>query len=211
MKTSRYVRTNKDIYSKIFGFFKKSSLAIIIIYFLPLSIAILQNCLHNNYIRIYEGKVILHIVIAFCNAVQGYKERYPDIAKFIFILPVILNAADYGLVRLFNVPNKIGLRGFKVYQMTMLFTINIIIFGIMYFMLSIDGAQFWVRDHWTASGLGIWDALYFSAVTATTLGYGDIYTNHILGKCICTMEAVLTVTAVAVAINIVSQDMKASR
>lgn len=51
---------------------------------------------------------------------------------------------------------------------------------------------------------GLWDHFYFSAVTFTTLGYGNIVPSNTVGEVIATIEVIIGFAAFALLIGIAS-------
>jgi hypothetical protein len=60
--------------------------------------------------------------------------------------------------------------------------LTIAVYAVCYHGQTFNGGQ--ILDKWT-------DSAYFSAVTFTTLGYGDIYPTSTLWKFVCASEALL--------------------
>ena len=71
---------------------------------------------------------------------------------------------------------------------------SLLIFGGIYLLIIVGFAVLYSTKPFNECGsLGIWDALYFSAVTITTLGYGDIHPTLPWGKGLAAAESVLGV------------------
>lgn len=73
---------------------------------------------------------------------------------------------------------------------------SILIFGLAYLLAGMVGGGLVEKD---TSSLGFWDCLYFSTVTITTLGYGDI-TPSGLSRVVASLEAVFGLVFVGYAV-----------
>lgn len=80
----------------------------------------------------------------------------------------------------------------KVYGMVYLATIPV--FGLVYFFVPS-----------ALSDTGLVDSFYFSAVTVTTLGYGDILPITDLGKSIAGIQAVFGISIIGLFLNSLSE------
>lgn len=72
-----------------------------------------------------------------------------------------------------------------------------IIFGCLYFLLPTGS----ISPAFKMSLLGVLDAVYFSFVTTTTLGYGDFQPVSTLARSVVVVQLVLSIFVIAVGLN----------
>lgn len=63
------------------------------------------------------------------------------------------------------------------------------------------------QDSWCKPIKGLIDSLYFSVVTITSLGYGDVYPTNSIAKCLVTAESILGVVVIGLFLNAASQQL----
>ena len=80
----------------------------------------------------------------------------------------------------------------RTIKMIKLFILSVIIFSVIYYVLSkIDKTSFTI-NHEFSREISIMEAIYFSFVTQSTIGYGDFSPNTIIAKFVVILHILAT-------------------
>ena len=80
------------------------------------------------------------------------------------------------------------------------------VYGLTYLsLIPVFGLVFFFLPETTGNKISLIESLYFSAVTITTLGYGDILPTNDLGRVIAATESVLGITLIGLFLNALSR------
>ena len=78
-------------------------------------------------------------------------------------------------------------------------------YGLFYFLLMpIYGLAYYVFPNILGQDYSFWECLYFSIVTATTLGFGDIAPSSEAGKLMAASEAILGILSIGLFLNAIT-------
>ena len=76
--------------------------------------------------------------------------------------------------------------------MIQLFILSVFIFGTLYYILGVYDKTSFTINHRANRNITFFEAIYFSFITQSTIGYGDFSPNTLLAKIVVILHVLVT-------------------
>ena len=121
------------------------------------------------------------------------------VAVNIALTVLAIGTVTYVLLREFRLARDGGEEGLRPIQLIVFFEIVLVIFSVAIYSLAMHGTDQMSGVHTRM------DALYFSAVTMATVGYGDIHATGQAAKAVVTAQIAFDVIFIATFVRLLTQ------